>query len=99
MTHTVIVTPETQRRESENIRNECKRHCRIGKVKHKLPKGWTPDPQPIFRPGWVDQHYSTPDNFLRAIAPERRNCSCPPGTLCNSVACPHLPVITCSTAH
>lgn len=47
---TTIVTPETQRREAENIRNECKRHCRIGKVRHKLPKGWGPDPQPIFRP-------------------------------------------------
>lgn len=50
MSHAVIVTPETQRREAENIRNERKRHCRIGKVKHKLPKGWSPDPQPIFRP-------------------------------------------------
>lgn len=50
MIHTVIVTPETQRQKIENIRNECKRHCRIGKVKARLPKGWTPDPQPIFRP-------------------------------------------------
>lgn len=82
MSHTVIDTPETQGQKIENIRNECKRHCRIGRVKVKPHKGW------IF-----DHH------LIRAIMPESRKCSCPPGTVCNNVACPHLPVVTCSTAH
>lgn len=95
MTHTTIVTPETQRREAENIRNECKRHCRIGKVRHKLPKGWVPAPRPI-PPYGVDIRR---DWFPRLFGPpERRKCSCPPGTVCGSMACPHMPIVTCSTA-
>lgn len=44
MSHTIIVTPETHVQKIENTRNECKRHCRIGKVKAKQPEGWWPDP-------------------------------------------------------
>jgi len=85
MTHTTIVTPETQRINAENIRNECKRHCRIGKVRRKLASGH----------GQIEVYWPTPLDLPRAIAPDRRKCSCPPGTVCGSVACPHLPVVTC----
>lgn len=57
MTHTTIVTPETQRREAENIRNECKRHCRIGKVKMKLTSGY----------GLIEFDMRSPDAIIRRL--------------------------------
>lgn len=53
MTH----APSAQRHEAENIRNECKRHCRIGKVKMKLTSGY----------GLIEFDMRSPDAIIRRL--------------------------------
>lgn len=57
MTKTIIDTPEQARQKIENIRNECARHCRIGKVKMKLLAGY----------GLIEFDVSTPDKIIRRL--------------------------------
>lgn len=82
-----------------NAENVARRHCRIGKL--TIKKLWG-----VARPALPKhpKHYANApilrvihdwDEHIERTFGQQRKCSCPQGTVCGNVACPHLPIATC----
>lgn len=81
-----------------NAENVSRRHCRIGQVTitkllgvarlalSEHPKHYANAPSLRVIHNW--------DEHIKRTFGRQHKCSCPPGTACGNVACPHLPIAT-----
>jgi hypothetical protein len=89
MSYTVVHDQQYEDHRFENLRNEVKRHCKIGKVTRKFAKYRYSDLLKFAPANERIGSWPKLTNDWLLPLPGERKCSCKPGDTCGNAACPY----------